>query len=335
MKIEIALKTGYSPAETEELGALADRYGIATVWGSNAADTRDQVVELSVMARATRTARLGIIAMSPFEMLPIRICNALLSLNELSNGRASILIGGGGTVTRMIGQPTRKVRAIQECIEILKKASPTEPLNYKGEIYAIRNYQPTWAVQTPPKVLAAANKPMMLRMAARVADGIMISDMPPVILPKILDTVRDDLKAQGRPEKGFELNNFWAWHVKKDKADALAEGSAHLALRGMLKRHYLEPFLTPSECDLVEASMPAFFEAFRHGVPTVEGVPQSVVHGLVEGLTLVSSLDELDRKIEDLKKFEQLGLTHLTLGIHDDPADAIKTIGERVVPAFS
>ena len=335
MKIDIALAQNYSPREMEALGALADRHGIATLWASNAADTRDQIVSLAVMARATRNIHLGITAMSPFEMLPLRISNVLQSLNELSNGRASILVGGGGTIIGLIEKPARRVRAVQECIEILKAASAETPLSYKGEIYPIRFYHPHWAVTPAPKVLAAANRPQMLRMAARVADGIMLSDMPPVMLDGVLAAVRDALQAASRPEKGFELNNFWAFHVKPTKKEALAEARANLALRGMLKRHYLEPFLSPADCDLVTASMPAFFRAFRRQSPNVEGVPDAIMDRLAESLTLAAAVDDLEPRIAQLKEFEAAGLTHLTLGVHGDPAAAIEIVGERIIPALS
>ena len=38
---------------------------------------------------------MGPLAVSPFEMHPLKIANSLLTLNELSSGRAEVAIGAG------------------------------------------------------------------------------------------------------------------------------------------------------------------------------------------------------------------------------------------------
>ena len=39
---------------------------------------------------------MGPVALSPFELHPLKMANALLTLNEISGGRANLVIGGGG-----------------------------------------------------------------------------------------------------------------------------------------------------------------------------------------------------------------------------------------------
>ena len=75
----------------------------------------------------------------------------------------------GMGVERMVGR-------VRESVEVVKAAGPTKPLNYKGKIFQVWNYQPTWATDTVPRVYVGANKPQMMRMAARVADHIMVGD---------------------------------------------------------------------------------------------------------------------------------------------------------------
>jgi hypothetical protein len=43
----------------------------------------------------------------------------------------------------------------------------------------------------------------------------------------------------------------------------------------------------------------------------------------------------MDRQLEVLHQFAESGLTHITFGLHDDPAEAIRLIGKRVVPVFT
>lgn len=336
MKVDVALENGYHLDEYVRLGTLAERYGIGTLWVPNGTSSRDAFVSLSGLARSSSRIRMGVQAMSPYEMHPLKIANALLTLNEMAQGRASILVGGGGAIFGAIGgKPARRVRATRECIEILRRASPDHALNYSGEIFTVRNYRPQWAVKPPPRVLAGANLPQMLRMAARSADGIMMSDMPLPLVGNAVATVREALATAGRDGAGFEFNNWWAWHVHEDNAQAEAEARIRIVLRGMLTPLYIAPFLSAQECALVAARMPAFYKALRGHSPVIEGVPEEIIRTLVENLTLTSDLRGLDAGIRRLKAFEQAGLTHLTLGVHDDPATAIRIIGERVVPALA
>jgi len=180
MQIDVILDARAGPEEITKLGLLAERYGIRAVWTSSLIDGRDPYVNFSGLARASSALRMGPIAVNPFDTHPGRIATSLLSLNEVAQGRASIVIGGGGEALQALGiKPKRRVRAVAECIEIIKSASPEEILNYTGEIFQISGYRPGWVTAKPPLVYAGANMNLMLKMAGRVADGMMMSDMPP------------------------------------------------------------------------------------------------------------------------------------------------------------
>ena len=81
--------------------------------------------------------------------------------------------------------------------------------------------------------------------------------------------------------------------------------------------------------------MPEFWAQLTTRDGIINNVPEPFVDKLVENLTLTASSKELDGQLEVLHQFAGLGLTHITLGLHDDPAEAIRLIGERVVPVFA
>jgi alkanesulfonate monooxygenase SsuD/methylene tetrahydromethanopterin reductase-like flavin-dependent oxidoreductase (luciferase family) len=335
MKIDIALEPECSAEEIAELGVLAEKQGIATLWITNDAEARDVFLLFARMAQVTQKIRLGIMAISPWEMHPIKLANSLFTLNEISDGRASIVIGGGGAILAHTSfDLTRRVRAVAECIEILQKAGPDHPLNYDGEIFTIRGYRPGWAIQEPPRILAGANKDQMLRMAGKHSDGILLSDIP---LPRVsgaISTVEKSLEAHGRAKENIEFNNFWAWHVKTDKAEAVAEARSRLVLRGLLGKYWLDSFLNETEVEQVVSNKRSFYRAFEQRSAEIDNVPEDLIESLIENLTLTASVDELDGRLEVLHQFADTGLTHLTLGVHDDPAESIRLIGERVMPAL-
>jgi alkanesulfonate monooxygenase SsuD/methylene tetrahydromethanopterin reductase-like flavin-dependent oxidoreductase (luciferase family) len=335
MQLDIALEPGNTPEEVIELGLLAERYGVTTIWITNDPSARDVFLCMAGLARVSRRIRLGVMAVSPFEMHPLKMANSLLALNEMSGGRASIVVGGGGAFLSATSfKPERRVRAVAECIEILKKASAAQPLTYQGELYTVRNYHPEWALRERPRILAGANKPQMLRMAARTADGVLMSDIPLSLCGPAIQTVTEALTGNGGKPDPFELNNYWAWHVKADRQAAVNEARSRLVLRGMLTKAYLAPFLSEADCDLVAAGMPAFYKAFAALSPVIEGVPERIIETLIDNLTLTADVRELDSRIDVLRKFAASGFTRMTLGLHGDPATAIRLIGERVIPAL-
>ena len=90
--------------------------------------------------------------------------------------------GGGGTMIGMGLKPDRRathprmVQGVRECVEFLRAASPTTPLNFNGELFQVQNYLPDWATAPAPRLYVAANRPRMLTLAAELADGVMLSD---------------------------------------------------------------------------------------------------------------------------------------------------------------
>ena len=145
------------------------------------------------------------------------------------------------------------MKAVQECIEILKSISAVDPLDYNGELFQVKNYHPFWATQTMPKVYVAANKPQMLKMSSRLSDGIMMSDLPASLIKNIVEEVSVHLKTFGREPDDFRFNNFMAWALYDDKKEAIKEAKQWLGYRGLFRRWVITTFMSDKEYDLIEA----------------------------------------------------------------------------------
>jgi 5,10-methylenetetrahydromethanopterin reductase len=336
LEIDVILEPDHSPAEIAELAQLAESFGIRAIWHQNYVSARDPFMSLVLAAQATRRIRLGVVVVSPYEMHPLKMANALLTLNEFCGGRACLVVGAGGEWLPVLGvEPERRVRVERETIEIIKGASPDQMLSYEGQFYRARGYQPRYATDEPPLVYAGASREQMLRMGGRVADGVMMSDVP---LPRIEAAVgyaRQGLARRQAPIEHFHLSNIWAWHIKADAETARREARRELALRGVMKRWYVEPFLSPEDADFVEQHRGAFFKAYWQRTHKIEGVSEHIIQSLLDGLTITGDLADLDEKMNELSAFQSAGVNELAFRIHDDPADSIRIIGKRVVPEFT
>jgi 5,10-methylenetetrahydromethanopterin reductase len=333
MDIDIILNEFASPQEAAELGLLAESLGVRGVWSSNYAWSRDPFLTLAPLADQSSRIRLGPLAVSPYELHPLKMANLLYGLNEMSRGRAMITVGGGGAVLQGIGMKReRMVRAVRECLEILKTDVREKPLNYPGELYKVYGFKAEWATDTPPLIYVGSNHPQTRRLSAKLADGLMTSDFCVPLMKDFIENTHADLAAAGRSPKDFRINNFWAWHIKEDAAASMREARRELILRGYLGEQYFRPFLSDDEIQLMLANFQPFLDAFMKGTDVIEGVPEDLVNKMIENISFAGGLDAIDKAIATLNEFADIGLTEIALRVHDDPADAIRLIGEQVIP---
>ncbi len=337
MKVDVILDAGMPARQVEELGCIADSLGIQTLWGSCFASRRDPLLTMAGLTRSTTNIRLGYLPVSPYEVHPQRMADTLLTFNELCGGRANILVGGlGHSTARVTGlKPVRRLDTVRDCVSILKGISPDAPLQYEGDRYQLRDYCPEWATDTAPMVYVGATGPKMLRMTAAIADGTMMSDVPLSRIGEVMRHIDEGLADARRSRADFRVNNFFAWHIKKDRAASLAEARQSLIWRRLLQEWHISTFLEEKECALVEANRAAFMKAFLQRDGIIEGVPERIVEALIDNLTFAGDESSIENVVAHLTEFERAGMTEVALKVHDQPAEAIRMIGERLVPALS
>ena len=335
MQIDVILDTRAKPQELAELGRLAERFGLHGVWVSSLLDSRDPFTNLALLAQSSTRIRLGPIAVNPFDTHPVKIASALLTLNEMAGGRAQIVLGGGGEALQALGiRPDRRVRAVREAVEIVRAAASGERVTYAGELYRVSNLKLRWLESAPPRIFVGASQQQMLSMAAGCADGIMMSDMPPMQARAAISTLDAALAGHGRHRPDFHTTVFTAWHVYPDRQQALREGRRWLLLRGIFRPWLLAEFLAPDDVALVMASEAAFARAFAAGSHEVDGVPDRILDALVDNVTISGSPDHLEPVLAKLRHFKDAGLGGVALRLYTDPAASIRLIGERIIPAL-
>lgn len=336
MRVQIFLQAGLPPARIAQLGALAEQAGVQTLWASSFPARQEPFLCLSLLAAQKRQLRVGPVPVSPYEMHPLKIADSLLTLNELSGGRAVITVGGlGHSVARVTGlKPQRRVTAVRECIEILRAAATGAPVNFQGQLYSLSNYCADWVTQPPPLLYVGANGPQMLQMAGEVADGVMLSDVPLSRMAEVVARLQAGRASGSMLASPLRLANFFAWHISDDPQAAAAEARMELVWRGLLLPWYTEAFLGSADAAFVDAHRDAFLQAFIRRSPVIEGVPEHIVQALVDNLTFTGGPDRIDHVADKLRQFAAAGLQEVTLKLHGDPGAALRLIGTRLLPAL-
>lgn len=337
MHIDVLLEPDQTPDQLTALAVLCEQAGIQTLWLQNYVACRDPFMSLVPAALATRRVGLGVCVISPWEMHPVKMANSLLTLQEYSAGRASLVIGGGGEWLARLGiVPVKRVRAVREAIELVRGGCTGKPLTYQGELFKVYGYRPRFGGgPSPPPVYAGANQAQMLRATVPAADGVMYSDMTRQLIGQTVGQTKAALAAKQRPDTDYRISNIWAWHIKPDREVARREACRELLLRGLLEPWYLESFLSADDCALVAGEKRAFFQAYRDRSGVIAGVPEHIIDALLANFTFTGTPEEIERRLPELQAFQQAGVTELNFRLHDNPADAIRLIGERIVPALT
>jgi alkanesulfonate monooxygenase SsuD/methylene tetrahydromethanopterin reductase-like flavin-dependent oxidoreductase (luciferase family) len=333
MRVGVVLDGRRSAAEIAELARLAETYGFSHIWLSGGARTKDHFVRLALAAAATRRIRLGPIAVSPFEMHPVHIGLALLTLDEIAPGRACLVLGAGGDLAATLGLPKRgRVDAVEECLDVLRLQAAGGEINYAGSHYRVTGLFSPWSRVAMDQLYLGANRPRMLRLAARKADGAMVTDMPLGYLGTLVARIRAELTEANRDPRSFVVSNWFVWNVQETRAEA-----ERLARRGLGFRLYYIRDVAPSiglgeaEARELAERQPEMLRAIFQGREPWSP-PPPVADRLIEHLTLTGDRRGLDACLGRLLEFARLGLAEIALAPHGDPAAAIKLIGEAVIP---
>lgn len=348
MDIEIIVGCEMHPQQVAEFAVEAEKAGVRTLWHSNLPNGWDPFIGLSQAALATSRIRLGVLALSPYEMHPVRIAYSIISLNELAGGRAVIGLGGGGamalaTTDRAKGESLdfrrmRIVRGVREAAEIIYRMSTGEfHWGYEGEVFSVRQPFKMGYMKAPrPRIITCSMGPQMLRMGARIADGVQVGDVTSGRLPEVMQDIQAGLTKRKYPAGDFRIGNFWAWHIKKDRAASMHEARVGLFARAeVIPPHIgLDHLLDKEEAQLVRDKYRNFLVAGVTRSGKIEGVPADLVQRLIDAVSSSGDFDDIDREVERYREMERAGLTDLALRVFNDPFDALRTIKKRVMPHF-
>jgi 5,10-methylenetetrahydromethanopterin reductase len=166
---------------------------------------RDVHMALTVAALETRRLRLGPMVTNPVSRHLTVTAGAMASLQELSAGRAVLGIGSGDSALRTVGAPPATLAGLEAAVVDLRALLEGRPVPHGGD---------RWQVRPPPSpvpVWLAAEGPRTLRLAGRVADGVVVGLG---LTPEVVSLALHHLAA-GAAEAGRTLDDLDVWWLVK------------------------------------------------------------------------------------------------------------------------
>ena len=240
---------GISPIEsTLPAVRAAERLGLDGIWSAEHIGFHDAIVPSALYLREAERLEVGVVGISTAGRHPGLTAMELSSLAELGPGRVRVQIGTGdpSLVAKLGKQVERPARSTEEFVRALRDALAGHEMNAEYPGYAFRGFKVN-PLAPPPPVDVMAVRPLMVRTAARVGDGLSISMA--ASLAYLTDTVRDverELAVQGRDRGSFRISAV-ALGVINEDLDTARRNAAPLfsifdpAMLEYLARGVIEP----------------------------------------------------------------------------------------------
>jgi 5,10-methylenetetrahydromethanopterin reductase len=176
MSLQLLLLGDSPVAQLVERARLAEANGYDAVWVADERFYREVYSCLGQLAAHTTTVLLGPCVTDPFARHPALTAMAIATLDEISGGRAILGIGAGISGFAELGIERRKpAQAIREAIDVISALLRGETVDYRGEVVSFNQGRLSFApVRTRVPVYVASNGPLGQRVAAEIADGVIM-----------------------------------------------------------------------------------------------------------------------------------------------------------------
>lgn len=207
-------------AEVAALGAEAEAGGIEVLWVPDSPMLyRDPYATLGVLAGRTQRVGLGTLATNPATRHPAVTASAILTIQELSGGRARLGIATGDSAVRRLGAAPAPVAALERAVRAIRALLRGAPSPETTAGFGIR-FTPGTA---PPPVYVVATGGRALEAAGRVADGVVLNvGVHPAVVRMALARVGAGARAAGRDPAEVAVVLFAFCAIADDRARARA-----------------------------------------------------------------------------------------------------------------
>ena len=176
-------------SELVDLPRHVEELGRDELWVGDEGPARDPFAVLAAAAVVTDRIRLATGITNPYVRHPGVAAASMLTIHELSGGRAVLGVGAGGQMSLSpFGLKARKpVDRVREFLEVTRAvASGTPAAGYTPPDVAVDEA----AAGAPLPVFVGARGPLLNRLASELADGAFVSGMPPFRYPAVVDWAR-------------------------------------------------------------------------------------------------------------------------------------------------
>lgn len=315
--------------ERVELTVLAEQAGFEYVWYPHDTFMHNTWVLTSAAATATSTIKIGSVGTNPFTTNPAEIATYIASLDELSDGRA--VLGLGLHTHKMVEwtgtDASNSISATREATEIIRALFRGETVDYRGSQFQWTDqcYLRFKPLRSEVPIYICAFGEEYLALSGEIGDGSLPMITPPESASYMVPAITKGATAIGRNPKEVDISGCAWLSLAADPSaptDILRQMISYFGW-GLEAPALATIGLTPEDF----APIKALIDAGEY-----ERAADSVTNEMCR-LALAGTPKQV---IEQIERLAGLGITQVNLGgpIGPDPKEAIRLMGEQVIPYF-
>ena len=311
------------------LAIQAEQAGFDFVWFPHDTFMANTWVITSAVASQTSRIKIGSVGTNPYTTNPAEIATYVATLDQLSNGRA--VLGLGLHTEKMVGwtgiDASDYLVRTREAVEIIRALLRGEVVDYQGEVFQWTDqcYLRFTPCRDQVPIYVCAFGAEYLALSGAIGDGSLPMITPPESAAIMVNQIAAGARAAGRDPSDVDIAGC-AWL-------SLARGreEATDVLRQMIS--YFGPYLEAPALATIGLKP----EDFRVISQFVEAGQYDKAIALVTddmtNLAIRGTPEDVIRRIEAIA---DMGVTQINLGgpLGPDPSEAIRLMGERVIPFF-
>lgn len=322
----------HTPEKLVRMVQLVEELGYDNFWYGNEKFYRDPWVGLTLAATHTQRIKLGTFIQDPYTLHPALTAVAIASLDELTHGRAVLLIGagGGGGPVPLVYDRRKPATAIREAIQVIRGMWAGQRVYLDGEIIRCHGARLGFPARSDIPIYVTSRGNVVLQTAGEVGDGVMIATYatPPGV-QHALSRVDRGLAKSGRARTDVKLfSRIDSW---MDADRQRAREAVRKMVAGFLTTSYPDMgFVRAVGLELsteLQAVLARKDREYSHEKAHL--VPDDVV----DAFTWTGSADDFAHQIAAVVR---LGVPNITVLFHppqgQDEFDAIRTLAQDVKP---
>jgi probable F420-dependent oxidoreductase len=183
---------GHLSEHRERLVELAD-LGYTDVWSAEA-DGADAFTPLALAAAWEPRLRLGTAIVPAFTRAPACMAQSVASLADAAPGRFAFGIGTSSNVIveRWNGVPFEEpYKRVRDMVRFLREALAGEKVSHVYDTFEVQGFRLGVRPEVMPKIMVAALRPGMLKLAGREGDGAIINWLSAEDVAKVAPIVHE------------------------------------------------------------------------------------------------------------------------------------------------
>jgi 5,10-methylenetetrahydromethanopterin reductase len=315
--------------ELVRLAVLAEKAGFDYVWFPHDTFMANTWVITSAVAAHTSRIQIGSVGTNPYTTTPAEIATYIATLDELSHGRA--VLGLGLHTEKMVewtGIPASDyMTRTREAVDIIRGLLRGEVVAYQGAAFqwTVQCYLRFKPYRAAVPIYVCAFGSEYLALSGAIGDGSLPMITPPESAAYMVREITAGARAAGRNPADVDIAGCGWLSLAENR------GEATEVLRRMIT--YFGPYLEAPAL----ATIGLVPEDFRVISELVEAGKYDEAAGRVtDQMTDLAIRGTPQDVIERIESIAAMGITQISLGgpLGPDSAEAIRLMGERVIPYF-